>query len=193
MEVASLSIKKKLPLIFTILVFLILLMNNSLHFFRSKQQLLDYNESQIDMITQEVAFQVENAKEGSLYVEDLIGRELRTASIAIQRSLPTIHEDVTNEKLIQLADELMLSHITLLIKTEDDIVGVKSSDPHEINMGTKGWGYWYDAFEQLLALSPVDVGEGQTLPHYWSGPIEVASSNPDHFDKWGYYYDGSTN
>lgn len=193
MEVASLSIKKKLPLIFTILVFLILLMNNSLHFFRSKQQLLDYNESQINMITQEVAFQVENAKKGSLYVEDLIGRELRTASIAIQKSLPAKHEDVTNEQLIHLANELMLSHITLLVKTEDDIVGVKSTDPHEINMGTKGWGYWYDAFEQLLALTPVNVEKGLTLPHYWSGPIEVASSNPDHVDKWGYYYDGSTN
>jgi len=24
-------------------------------------------------------------------------------------------------------------------------------------------------------------------------PIEVASSNPNHIDKWGYYYDGSTN
>lgn len=31
------------------------------------------------------------------------------------------------------------------------------------------------------------------LPNFWSGPIEVASSNPKHVDKWGYYYDGSTN
>ncbi|GAA3324323.1 hypothetical protein GCM10020331_051730 [Ectobacillus funiculus] len=76
-------------------------------------------------------------KEGSLYVENIIGRELRTASIAINKSLPSKYEDVTNEQLKALADELMISHITLLARTQDDIIGVKSSDPHEINMSTK--------------------------------------------------------
>jgi diguanylate cyclase (GGDEF)-like protein len=60
-------------------------------------------------------------------------------------------------------------------------------------MSTKEWQYWYDAFLQLFDLTPVTVKEGLALPNYWSGPIEVASSNPDHTDKWGYYYDGSTN
>lgn len=187
------SIKKKWPLIFTLLVLFILIANSTLHYVRSKNALLEYNEREIALITQEVSYQVENAKEGSLYVENIIGRELRTAALAIQKSLPPNHEDVTNEQLRMLADELMISHITLLAQTEDDIVGVKSSDPHEINMSTKEWGYWYDAFQQLFALSPVTAAEGLVLPHYWSGPIEVAASNPNHIDKWGYYYDGSTN
>lgn len=32
-----------------------------------------------------------------------------------------------------------------------------------------------------------------SLPNYWSGPIEVAASDPDHIDKWGYYFNGTTN
>ncbi|WP_018393502.1 EAL domain-containing protein [Bacillus sp. 37MA] len=187
------SIKKKLPLIFTILVLCILIANSTIHYIRSKNALLEYNEREIALVTQEVSYQVENAKEGSLYVENIIGRELRTAALAIKKSLPPNHEDVTNEQLRTLADELMVSHITLLAQTEDDIVGVKSSDPHELNMSTKEWGYWYKAFQQLFALSPVTAQEGLVLPHYWSGPIEVAASNPNHIDKWGYYYDGSTN
>ncbi|MFJ8259247.1 EAL domain-containing protein [Peribacillus asahii] len=187
------SIKKKLPLIFTLLVLCILIANNALHYLRSKQQLINFNEKEIALITQEVSYQVESAKEGSLFVENILGRELRTASIAIQNSLPSKHEEITNEQLKALADELMISHITLLAQKENDIIGVKSSDPHEINMSTKEWEYWYDAFQQLFSLSPVTVQEGLALPNYWTGPTEIASSNPDHIDKWGYFYDGSTN
>ncbi len=160
---------------------------------RSKEQLLEANERELQLLKEEITMQIENAKAGALYVENILGRELRTVSIAAQYMLPARHEDVTNEQLVEVSKELMVSHITLFAETEDDIIGVKSSDPHEINLSTKGWGYWYDAFHQLLDLRQVDVGKGLTLPHYWSGPIEVASSNPDHIDKWGYYYDGTTN
>nr|WP_263325152.1 EAL domain-containing protein [Neobacillus sp. Marseille-Q6967] len=187
------SIKRKLPLIFTVLVFLILLLNNVFQYIRSKNQLLDYNEQQISLITKEVSFQVENSTGGALYVEDLLARELRTASLAIVKELPADYHDVTNEQLVALAEELGVSHITLLAETDDDIIGVKSSDPEEIDMSTKEWGYWYDAFKQLFALKPVKVEEGLSLPNYWSGPIEIASSDPKHVDKWGYYYDGTTN
>ncbi|MGG3468252.1 EAL domain-containing protein [Neobacillus pocheonensis] len=187
------SIKKKLPLIFCLLVFLILVTNNALHYYRSKYQLLDYNEREITTITKEVSFQVKNTKEGSLYVENILGRDLRIASLAIRKKLPARYQDITNEQLVTLAKEVGVSHITLLAKADDDIIGVRSSDSEEINMSTHDWGYWYDAFQQLFSLVPVKVGKGITLPDYWSGPIEVADSNPEHIDKWGYYYDGSTN
>lgn len=148
------SIKRKLPLLFSLLVFLILLLNNTFQYVRSKNQLLDYNEKQIALITKEVSFQVENTTQGILYVEDIIARELRTASVAIAKELPPDYHDVTNEQLVKLAEELGVSHITLLAKTNDDIIGVRSSDPDEINMSTKDWGYWYDAFQQLFTLTP---------------------------------------
>ena len=187
------SIKKKIPLIFFLLVLFILLANNTFHYFWSKSQLLEYNRREISVITNEVSFQVEKTREASLYVENILGRDLRIASLAIKQSLPPTYQEITNDQLKKLASEVRVSHITLLAKTPNDIIGVRSSDPEEINMSTKGWGYWYDAYQQLLALKPVNVGKGLTLPHYWSGPIEIASSDPDHIDKWGYYYDGTTN
>jgi diguanylate cyclase (GGDEF)-like protein len=188
-----LSIKKKLPLIFCLIVFLILLINNFFHYERSKKQLLSYNETEIQMIIKDISFQIENTQAGALYVEGLLGKGLRIASIAIKEGLPPNYQAVTNGRLKQLAKEVGVSHITLLAKTKDDIIGVKSSDPKEINMSTKEWGYWYESFKQLFSLKPVTVNKGLTLPFYWSGPIEKASSNPDHIDKWGYYYDGLTN
>lgn len=187
------SIKKKLPLIFTTIVLCIVITNSALHYFRSKEKLIEYNERETELIIQEISYQIENSRDGALYVEDILGSELRTAAIAIQNALPPDYHDVTNEQLVELANQLNVSHITLLAQTEDDIIGVRSSDPDEINMSTKDWLYWYDAFQQLFALQPVTVEEGLALENYWTGPIEKAASNPDHTDKWGYYYDGTTN
>ncbi|MED4229259.1 putative bifunctional diguanylate cyclase/phosphodiesterase [Neobacillus cucumis] len=187
------SIKKKIPLIFFVLVLFILIANNTFHYIRSKNQLLENNQREISVITNEVSFQVEKTREGSLYVENILGRDLRIACLAIKQALPATYQKITNDQLRKLASEVRVSHITLLAKTANDIIGVRSSDPEEIKMSTKGWGYWYTAYQQLFALKPVSVGKGLTLPHYWSGPIEIASSDPDHIDKWGYYYDGTTN
>ncbi|WP_246277118.1 GGDEF domain-containing phosphodiesterase [Neobacillus endophyticus] len=154
---------------------------------------MNYNNKEISMITKEVSFEVKNTKKGSLYVENILGRDLRIAAIAIKQALPSDYHAITNDQLKKLAAEVGVSHITLLAKTSNDIIGVRSSEVNELNMSTKDWGYWYDAFKQIFALVPVSVGKGLTLPHYWSGPIEIASSNPKHVDKWGYYYDGTTN
>ncbi|WP_195695148.1 EAL domain-containing protein [Priestia megaterium] len=187
------SIKKKLSVFFTLLVLCILLANNTLHYIRSKNRLTEFNQREITLVTEEIAYEVENSKNSASYMEDRMAQELRTASIAIQQSLPADYHDISNDELKQLAKKLMVSHITLLAPVEGDIIGVKSSDPKEINMSTKEWGYWYTSFQQLLSQQPVTTTKGLTLPHFWSGPIEVASSNPNHIDKWGYYYDGSTN
>nr|WP_244659733.1 EAL domain-containing protein [Priestia megaterium] len=171
----------------------ILLANNTLHYIRSKNRLIEFNKKEITLVTEEIAYEVENSKNSASYMENRMAQELRTASIAIQDSLPADYHDVSNDQLKRLAKKLMISHITLLAPAGDDIIGVKSSDPKEINMSTKEWGYWYTSFRQLLSQQTITTKKGVTLPHFWSGPIEVASSNPNHIDKWGYYYDGSTN
>nr|WP_155660613.1 EAL domain-containing protein [Priestia megaterium] len=175
------------------LVLCILLANNTLHYIRSKNRLIEFNKKEITLVTEEIAYEVENSKNSASYMENRMAQELRTASIAIQDSLPADYHDVSNDQLKRLAKKLMISHITLLAPAGDDIIGVKSSDPKEINMSTKEWGYWYTSFRQLLSQQTITTKKGVTLPHFWSGPIEVASSNPNHIDKWGYYYDGSTN
>lgn len=126
-----------------------------MHYIRSKNRLIDFNQKEITLVTEEIAYEVENSKNSALYMEDRMAQELRTASIAIQRSLPSKYQDISNEQLKELAKQLRVSHITLLAPSGDDIIGVRSSDSKEINMSTKEWGYWYTSFQELLANRPV--------------------------------------
>ena len=116
-------------------------------------------------MTEEIGYEVENSKNSALYLEDRMGQELRTASIAIQNSLPADYHDISNEQLKKLAEKVMVSHITLLAAVGDDIIGVRSSDADEVNMSTKDWGFWYTSFKQLLSQQPVT-----TTPPTASGP-----------------------
>ncbi|WP_078553663.1 EAL domain-containing protein [Bacillus alkalicellulosilyticus] len=186
------SIKNKIPIVFTSIVLIILITFSATHYIRWESKVIEEYETEIEIISNKIADQIQYSKEASLFIEDIIGRELRTASVAISKSLPSTYEEIDNDTLSALADELMVSHITLFAKTEDDIVGVRSTDHHQIGLSTNEWGYWHKAFQQLMAKEDVTVEEGMTLSNYWTGPIEIASSNPEHTDKWGYYYDGTT-
>jgi len=187
------SIKTKLSIIFSCIVTIILLVNNTLHYLTVREQLRIDQERQMEMVAKEIGIAIEHSKYGAQYVEELIAHELRTAAIAVQNALDPDIDNVTNEQLVELRDKLQISEITLMKESEDDIIMQKSSDEKELNLGTKEWGYWYTAFKELLALKEVTTPLGQKLPHYWSGPIDVSSSNPDEVNKWGYYYDGTTN
>ncbi|MEC1521889.1 EAL domain-containing protein [Neobacillus niacini] len=186
------SLKTKLSIIFSLVVTVILVLNNSLYYTFTKKLLRDDQEKQVELLAKEISITIENSQYGSQIVEDLIGEKLRIAAIAAQNKLPSKLEDVTNEELEEISKELGVSYITLLERQKEDIKGVKSSDPNERDMSTKDWGYWYTAFNQLFDKKEVTIAEGQKLPNYWSGPFNTSYTDPNHVDKWGYYHDGST-
>ncbi|UUZ94203.1 hypothetical protein LJK87_06195 [Paenibacillus sp. P25] len=126
-------------------------------------------------------------------MEDMIGEQLRTAAIATKMRLdPDIHK-IDNSELVELKKIIGVDEITLFARQGDDIVGLKSSDPKEIGVSSKGWDTIFVAFNQLLSRQEVNVGIGQTLRDYWSGPRDTSTTNPAQVNKWGYYYDGTTN
>jgi diguanylate cyclase (GGDEF)-like protein len=187
-----LTLKRKLAIIFILVVAIVMVVSNLLNYIFTRDLLRKDQEKQMDILAKQVGIAVEHSQFGAQYVEDLLGDKLRVAAIAAQHSLNPEIDKVTNEDLIELSKKLGISHITLLKKTDDDIVGGRSSDPDEHNLSTKEWGYWYDAFRQLFSHKNVSVTQGQRLENYWSGPVNISASNPDHVDKWGYYYDGTT-
>ncbi|WP_262687262.1 putative bifunctional diguanylate cyclase/phosphodiesterase [Paenibacillus baimaensis] len=187
------TLKKKLAGIFIIVVSVIMILNNLFHFISTRENLQKDQEMQMDQLAKQIGISIEQAQFGSQYVEDLIGDQLRVASLAAQNALNPDIDQVTNEDLKVLSEKIGVSYITLLKQEGDDIKGVRSSDPKERNLSTKEWGYWFDAFKELFATKNVTVSQGQKLPNYWSGPVNISASNPDHVDKWGYYYDGTTN
>ncbi|MFK2826605.1 EAL domain-containing protein [Bacillus sp. B190/17] len=150
-------------------------------------------EKQMELLVKEISIAIDHSQIGVESLENQVGEKLRTAAIAAQSMLNPDINKVTNEQLAKLSEKLGVSHITLMVKEKDDIRGVKSSDPHERNLSTKEWDYWYTAFQQLYLHKNVSISQGQKLPNYWSGPMNISASNPNHVDKWGYYYDGTTN
>ncbi|KQX48971.1 MULTISPECIES: sensor histidine kinase [unclassified Paenibacillus] len=173
---------------------IIVLLTDSVFYYYTKRMLTSELETKLQLIADNVAISIKHSKTGEKYVENLIGQNLRTASLAAQYRLDPDIEKVTNEELTVLSKELMIDHITLMKRSGDDIIGYKSSEPKEINMSTKTWSRdWFQAFNQLLDTKETKVQSGQALPHYWSGPMNTSMTSPQFVDKWGYYYDGRTN
>jgi two-component system, sporulation sensor kinase E len=193
LEVEFLSIKRKLAIIFSIIVSSILILNNVLFYYNTRDLLIRDQKRQMETTAKEISIAIQHSQVGAQYVEDLMGQQLRTAALAAQKALDPDINHVTNAQLVELAKELGVSDITLFARKGDDIVGMKSSDPKEVNLSTKDWGFWFTALNQLLDSNKVTIPEGQKLPNYWSGPIDVAFSDTSKVDKWGYYYDGTTN
>ncbi|MCZ8523965.1 MULTISPECIES: bifunctional diguanylate cyclase/phosphodiesterase [Paenibacillus] len=187
------SIRSKLSMVFSVTVAAILIIHNILSYFTVKDLLREDLTHQHEILSKQLSLSIEQAEYAARVVENLVGVQIRAASVAALHALPADYREVSNERLTELSRKVGVSHITLLARTEGDIVGVKSSDPLEINLSTKDWGYWYTALEQLFDKHQVTIAEGQKLANYWSGPAEVSSSDPSHVDKWGYYYDGTTN
>ena len=115
------SIKKKLSVFFTLLVLCILLANNTLHYIRSKNRLIEFNKKEITLVTEEIAYEVENSKNSASYMENRMAQELRTASVAIQDSLPADYQMYICSLVIQTKEQSGETLVRLL-KTVTDII-----------------------------------------------------------------------
>ncbi|TVY11047.1 EAL domain-containing protein [Paenibacillus cremeus] len=188
-----LSLKKKLSIIFSFVVTVILIVNNVVNYYFTENLLRTDQEKQTEVLAKIIGTSIERSQYGAQYVEDLIGEKLRVAAIVAQYALDPDINKVSNDDLVEVANKIGVSHITLMTRVGDDIKGVKSSDPKERDMSTKDWKYWFTAFNQLLDKGNVSISEGQKLKNYWSGPMNTSYTDPNHVDKWGYYYDGTTN
>lgn len=172
---------------------LILALNLTLNLYEARSNLRNESVNNMKMTAMQIAVSVEQSSYSSNYVENQIAHNLRMTAIMAAEELDPDIKNVTNKQLKELAAKVGVSNISLLVKAENDIVVQKSSEPQEIGLTTKSMGYWYLAFLELLEGQPVSVEKGQALDNFWAGPFEYSTSNPDYIEKWGYYFDGTTN
>jgi two-component system, sporulation sensor kinase E len=189
----GLSIQKKLSGIIFGSVLVILALNQTLNLYAARNNLLHESESNMRMVAMQIALSVEQSRYSSNYVENQIAQNLRMAALLAAAELDPDINNIQNSQLRDLAKKLEISNISLLVKTKDDVVVAKSSDPKELGLSTKGWGYWYTAFLELFDKRNVSIVQGQKMDNFWSGPFEYSSSNPEFIEKWGYYHDGKSN
>ncbi|WP_411552606.1 ATP-binding protein [Paenibacillus lautus] len=188
------SIKTKLSMIMSISVLFILLLNITLNYYTTQENLQQDSETKMVMAATQIAITVQQTGFSSAYVDNIFGDMLKVAAVNAAKALDPDINNITNQQLAELSKEIGVTHISLLVRTNDDIVVARSSSQDEIGLSTKNWGYWHTAFLELFQHGKVvSVTEGQRSEHFWSGPFEFSTSNPEFIDKWGYYYDGKRN
>jgi len=186
------SIKIKLALLISAVATIILSLNLSIFYFSSKNDQEENLRREMITIAKQIGTSLDAAEKSKQFMEWTIGEKLRAVAVAAKSELDPRIDRVDNSQLAELSKKLGVDHISLWRKTADDILVGKSSDPKELDMGSKTMDYWYTAFNQLFDKREVTIPQGQKLPNYWSGPYQYASSDPDRINKWGYYYDGTT-
>ncbi|WP_199614893.1 sensor histidine kinase [Paenibacillus alkalitolerans] len=185
---------KRLTFIFIILLVSVLCINNAVNYISTKRELTNNLLEQTQNISSQIEAGIVRSQQAYHYVDLLTANNLRTAAIAVKYALPSRYEEVTNEQLAYLSEQLGVSDITLFAQLQDDVVSVRSSDKKELGLSTKGWEHYYDAYLQLFETQNVsNPSYGQSLPNYWAGEIAPSASNLEESkNKYGYYYDGST-
>ncbi|MBJ6363796.1 sensor histidine kinase [Paenibacillus sp. GCM10012307] len=180
-------------LLLAIVIVMLLLINNTVYYYTTKRSLEESLSHEMSSVAKQIEISVEQSRLGAEKYQELIGSGLRTAAIAAQYALDPDIEKVSNEQLVELSERLGVLHITLLKRTENDIVLYRSSDPKQLNVKTSTWKPWYQAFNELFDKQNVTIEWGQSLKNFWTGPYEVATTDTSKVRKWGYYFDGSTN
>ncbi|MHA6481954.1 ATP-binding protein [Paenibacillus sp. strain BS8-2] len=187
------SIKSKLSLSISGIVTIILILNIGFSYYTSRLLQTTALENQMRSIAEQLVVSADNQEKVKAQFEVELAHKLRYAAIAVQMKLDPDIANVSNLDLINLSKELELHDITLWQRIDGEIVSVRSSNPKERNLNSTSWDYWNTAFGQLLDREPVTVKKGFASTNFYSGPINFAVSNPNEINKWGYYYDGSTN
>lgn len=175
-------------------VIVLILINNTAYYFLTKNTLEEDHKLEMLTLGKQIELAIEQSRLGSEQFEKQISRELRAAAIAAQYALDPDVEKVTNEQLEELSMKLDIEHISLLKRTEEDIILYRSSDPTQLNKGTKTWIPWYSKFSDLFDQKVnSEKWLGQEMTNFWGGPFEISATDPSKIYKWGYYYDGTTN
>ncbi|TVX94206.1 sensor histidine kinase [Paenibacillus agilis] len=184
--------KSRIVTIVAVLMLFLLSINHIFYYYKAKNALLYSNQERMELVSRNIQYMIEYSQRVADHSEKLMADSLRMAAIAAKLMLPSRLEDVTNEQLIELTREIGVSHLTLFKRVGDEIIGLRSSNPLERNLSTENFVFWLTAFQQLLDTHNVTIEKGYSKPNYWSGPLDVTSSDPSKLNKLGYYYDGTT-
>ncbi|HZG88338.1 HAMP domain-containing protein [Paenibacillus sp.] len=160
--------------------------------FLVNSELQRYQLKEISQTAKMVSIGVDSSTRSAEAIEHEFSQRLKFAGREIAKALEGRSiETVTQEELQRFMRQFELSGISLFVRQNDDIVIAQSTDDGEIGLGSRKWGYWYTAFDQLMRGELVTVGRGEAEEHYWAGPISK-SDWEDKYYKYGYYYDGKT-
>ena len=112
--------------------------------------------NQQDDDIQQLSGFIMNSIENSVSAEDLIQNYLveilENVTYQVEEDLSGVELSTIDVNFLEeIKSRYTLSEVALFRKLENDIIIETSTAEHEIGLSTKDWGFWYDAFSQLLA------------------------------------------
>ncbi|ADC50662.1 hypothetical protein BpOF4_13055 [Alkalihalophilus pseudofirmus OF4] len=179
----------KIGLFLGVLALIILLVG----YYFIKIKVEEFQQEQVYTATSIVMHAMDGTQESANTIERMIEQGLYTSSKGIASDLRGRDADsITMDELRELAESWGVEEISLWERADDDIIITQSSDPTQLNMSSKNWGYWFTAFNQLMELEPVTIEEGHAMERFWAGPVSRAERFEHIYYKFAYYFDGTT-
>lgn len=158
---------------------------------------MQYNQDQVlKVLSNTISYTTDNGLDIAKKIESQVDDRLYYIAKELAEVLKDRPaEELTVEELNGYAKEKDLSSVAIFKRTDDqsDIEVHLSTVVEEIGVKTKSWGYWYQAFDELLNGEMVTLAKGEAKEHYWVGPKSYHYVYKDdygikHYYKYGYYY-----
>ncbi|MDQ0158251.1 hypothetical protein [Alkalibacillus salilacus] len=158
-----------------------------------QSRITTFQEDQANTAFNSVRTAMETSQESTDTIEHMIEQRLYTSSKGIMTDLRGLSiDEIQQEELREIADEWDVKEISLWERDENDITVTQSTDDSQIDLSARDWGYWYQAFDQLMSGETVTIDEGYARENFWVGPISQAELFEGLYYKFAYYYDGTT-
>jgi diguanylate cyclase (GGDEF)-like protein len=163
---------------------------STLTFLVTREQVAKYQNERILSTKALVADRIQTNEEQYKRLERVLSLMFKQSAKEVAGALKDRPiESITKQELAALAQQVGMDGISLYVRQGEDIVIGQSND-QRVGESSRGWGYWFIAFQQLLKREPVSVGKGVALPDFWLGPTSLT---PDgEYYKEAFYYEGTT-
>ncbi|MFD2614519.1 PAS domain S-box protein [Paenibacillus gansuensis] len=185
------SIKSKLAVIIVLIITVIFAVVNLLNYFVARDILRKELENQMRLTSGQISIDFQHWQDSNQFVETVMNYRLKISAIALTHVLNPKLEDVTDEELRQAASLLGITNILLFKKTGEQQFLLKSTDSGLMEIEPDTLNYWYKLMSGM-SRSGFDVLSNGTANPYWSGSFNRKAKVDDGYDKYGYYYDGTT-
>ena len=139
-------------------------------------------DDEIDKLSSFITYSINNSVGAEDLIQSYLIQILESTTYQIEAEIG--NRDLSNftlEDLEEIKERYKLSGVALFKKEDEDIVIEKSTSEHEVGLSTKTWGFWHEAFSQLLDEEEVSIGRGVSIGKFWDGPRSLA------YGQDGYY------
>ncbi|WP_223069310.1 PAS domain S-box protein [Paenibacillus caui] len=187
------SIKRKMTMIMSLSVSIILLLNMVLNYSHAKSNLQKSNESQLLLTTRQIAVSLEQSRQNTADERARLERQLKMAAMVAAEELSPDMKEIHAEQLTDLSQKTGVSGISLVYKMNVKMVTGPSSDPERTGIPLNK-EVASSSLMDLLNRSQQNQSQHQgAFNPFWTVAADSVPTSSETRGITGYYYDGTRN